>query len=175
MSLENAKTVRDAVQALNHRDIGAFVACLHPEVEWEETADAFPGLSGSYRGRDEVQRWAEQAVVEYWAELEMEIEEITETSGGGILLGMRISARGTASGVDTETHAWQFFGFVGGRISRRLGPFWERDGAFEAAPSPQAVTRIGFKTRPRSCDHRTGASMPLLKRKDWPRSNPVRL
>ena len=133
MSQENAKTVRDAVEALNDRDIGAFVACLHPEVEWQETADAFPGLSGRYHGRGEVERWAEQAVVEFWAQLEMEIEEITETSDGGILLGMRISARGTSSGVDTETHAWQFFGFVDGRISRRLGPFWERDEALKAA------------------------------------------
>ena len=133
MSQENMEIVRDAVEALNHRDIGAFVACLHREVEWQETADAFPGLSGSYLGRKEVRRWAEQAVVEYWAELEMEIDEITETGDRGILLGMRISARGTASGVDTETRAWQSFGFVDGRISRRLGPFWTRDGALEAA------------------------------------------
>ena len=67
MSQENAKTVRDAVEALNDRDIGAFVACLHPEVEWQETAGAFPGLSGGYHGRGEVERWAEQAVVDYWA------------------------------------------------------------------------------------------------------------
>ena len=87
MSQENVEVVRMAVEALNRRDSDAFVGCLHPDVEWEETSDAFPGLSGSYRGPEEVRRWAEQAVVEYWAELTLEVEELTQTSDSGILLG----------------------------------------------------------------------------------------
>ena len=133
MSQENVEVVRMAVEALNRRDSDAFVGCLHPDVEWEETSDAFPGLSGSYRGPEEVRRWAEQAVVEYWAELTLEVEELTQTSDSGILLGMRISARGAASGVSTETHAWQVFWVTDGRIARREGPFWARTEALEAA------------------------------------------
>ncbi|HEX6116949.1 MAG TPA: nuclear transport factor 2 family protein [Solirubrobacterales bacterium] len=133
MSQENVDIAREAVEAMNRRDTDAFVARLHPGVVWEETVDAFSGLKGNYRGPREVRRWAEQAVVELWSELKMEIEEITEMSDGGVLLGTRISARGTASGVDTETHAWQIFWFADERISRRQGPFWARDEALEAA------------------------------------------
>ena len=129
MSQENVEIAREAVEAMNRRDTDAFVARLHPGVEWEETADAFSGLKGNYRGPREVRRWAEQAVVEFWPDLKMEIEEITEMSDGGVLLGTRISARGTASGVDTETHAWQSSG------SRMSG-------------SPGVKVRFGLGTKP---------------------------
>ena len=132
MSRENAEIIRRAVAAMNRRDLDAFIACLHPDVEWEESTDAFPGLTGTYCGRARVRRWAEQAVLELWASLELEIEEITETGDGRVLLETLVTARGTASGVDTEIRAWQLFWFADERISRRRGPFWDRDVALEA-------------------------------------------
>ena len=125
--------MRAAVEALNRRDTDAFAACLHPRVEWEETADAFPGLTGSYRGPREVRQWAEQAVVAFFSGVQMDIDEITETRDGGFLLGTRISARGVASGAETETYAWQVIWLTEERISRRQGPFWAREEALEAA------------------------------------------
>jgi ketosteroid isomerase-like protein len=137
MAGRNVEPVRTAVEALNSRDIDTFVGCLHPDVEWEETADAFPGLSGTYRGPEEVRGWAEQAVVEFWAELEMQIEELTRVGGSAVLLGMRISALGTASGAATQTRAWQVIWLEEGQILRRRGPFWIRAEALKAAGLPR--------------------------------------
>jgi hypothetical protein len=46
MSKENVEAVLAAVDAVNKRDPDAFIACLHPEIEWEERGDPFPGLRG---------------------------------------------------------------------------------------------------------------------------------
>jgi ketosteroid isomerase-like protein len=137
MTQANQEVVREAVDATNRGDPDAFKACLHPEVEWEENDDAFPGLQGTYRGRAEVQKWAEQAAQELWKDLHMEVEELTETRDGRVLLGTLITAHGTTSGVKTEQRAWQLFSFTDGRIARRQGPFWTRDKALEAVGLPR--------------------------------------
>ena len=133
MPQANKDVVREAVDATNRRDLDAFKACLHRDVEWEESADAFPGLRGTYRGRGEVEKWSERASQELWKDLHLEVEELTETSDGRILLGTLITARGTASGVKTEQRAWQIFWCADGMIIRRHGPFWTREEALEAA------------------------------------------
>jgi ketosteroid isomerase-like protein len=129
--------VRAAVDALNRGELEAFAACLDAEVEWEETGEAFPGLAGTYRGPEEVRQWAEQAAVDLWNHLWMEVEELTETKDGRILLGILITARGGSSGIETEQRAWQLFSLRDGRIARRLGPFWTRDKAIEAVRSSE--------------------------------------
>jgi ketosteroid isomerase-like protein len=133
MSRESLDAVRQALDALNRGDVRTFAACLHPAVEWEESADAFPGLKGIYHGREEVQKWAEQAVAEFWNDLHMEVEELTEASGGRVLLGILITAQGAASGVRTERRAWQVFWVVDGEIAKRHGPYWSRGQALETA------------------------------------------
>jgi ketosteroid isomerase-like protein len=129
---DEVEVVRAAVDALNRRDSDTFLGYLHPEVEWQESAQAFPGLAGTYRGPGEVEKWARQAVAEYWADLVMEIDEIAQGEGG-IVLGVRIAARGAGSGVDTEAKAWQILELEDGLIRRRRGPFWERSEAFAAS------------------------------------------
>ena len=47
----NAARVRRLIEALRDQDLDAFVALLDPEVELE-------AQKGSFRGRDEVRRWA---------------------------------------------------------------------------------------------------------------------
>jgi ketosteroid isomerase-like protein len=51
MSEENVEVVRQGADAMNRRDPDAFLACLHPDVQWEESGDVLPGLRGVYRGR----------------------------------------------------------------------------------------------------------------------------
>ena len=132
-SRDSLDAVREALDALNRGDVPAFAECLHPAVEWEESADTFAGLKGAYHGREEVQRWAQQPVADFWSELSMEVEELTAASEGRVLLGILISARGAASGVDTERRAWQVFWVVDGQIAKRHDPYWSRDQALEAA------------------------------------------
>jgi ketosteroid isomerase-like protein len=133
MSQQNVEVVLQGVDAANRRDPDAFMACLHPDVEWEESGDPFPGLRGIYRGRAEARKWFEEAVVELWERLHNEVEEITEASDDRVFLGILIRARGRASGVETELRAWQVFWLTDGKIARRQGPFWARNEALEAA------------------------------------------
>jgi ketosteroid isomerase-like protein len=133
MSQQNVEVVLKGVDAVNSGDPDAFMACLHPDVEWEESGDPFPGLRGSYRGRMEARKWFEEAVVELWERLHTDVEEITQASDDRVFLGMLITARGRASGVETERRAWQVFWFVDGKIARRQGPFWARDEGLAAA------------------------------------------
>ena len=101
------------------------MACLCPEVEWEDT-EGFVGLRGVYRSRAEVRDWFEQAVVEPWESLHLEVEEITAATDGRVLLGTLMAGRGRASGVETEIRVWFVSWHDDGKIARRQ-VFWTRD------------------------------------------------
>ena len=132
MSEENVEIVLKVIDAVNRRDRDAFMACLHPDVEWrEESGDPFPGLRGVYRGRAEVRAWFDEAVLEPWESFDIEVEEITQASDSQVFIGIRGSARGKASGVETELRAWQVFTFVDGKAASRE-TFLNRDEALEA-------------------------------------------
>jgi ketosteroid isomerase-like protein len=131
MSEENSAVVRGMQDAANTRDPDAFIAHLHPAVEWEETGDVLPGLRGIYRGPAEVRRWFVEAFLEAWDESRVEIEELTERDER-VFVEMFLTARGRASGVETEIRVWNVFRFVDGKIARRQ-VFWSKDEALEAA------------------------------------------
>lgn len=132
MSQENVEVVRKAVDAMNRRDPDAFIALLRPDVEWEESGNVLPGLRGVYRGRAEVRRWFERAFLEVWESFHIEVEEITEASADRVLVGTFLTARGTASGVETELRSWTLTWHAEGRVARRQ-VFFDRDDALEAA------------------------------------------
>ena len=132
MSQENIEIVREAVVAMNRRDVDAFLACLHPDVDWVESGDVFPGLRGIHRGRAEVRRWAEEAVLEPWEHFHIEIEEITEASNGRVFLDTSINGRGRASGLESDLRFWQVFWFADAKVAKRQ-VFWNKAEALEAA------------------------------------------
>jgi len=132
MSEENVEVVLKVVDAVNRRDLGAFMACLHPDVVWrEESGDPLPGLRGIYHGRTEVQGWFEEAVLDLWESFDMEVEEITD-AGDRVFLGISATARGRTSGVETKLRTWQVFRFVDGKAASRE-VFLHRGDALEAA------------------------------------------
>ena len=65
MPQDNVKVALEVVDAANRRDADAFVACLSPDVEWEENGDV-PGARVIYRGRAEVRGWFEDVLMEPW-------------------------------------------------------------------------------------------------------------
>jgi ketosteroid isomerase-like protein len=132
MSQENVEVVREAMDAVNARDPDAFIACLHPEVEWVDSGDPLPGLRGVYRGRADVRKWFEEAFGETWESSHVEIEGITEASENRVFVETFSTARGRASGVETELRAWHLLWFADGKIARRQ-VFWNRGQALEAA------------------------------------------
>ena len=132
MSRENVEVVRQGVEAMNRRDRDAFLACLHPDVEWEESGDVLPGLRGVYRGRAEMSRWFEEALLDVWENFQIEIEEITDGTDDRVFLALRFAARGSGSGAEAELHVWPVLSFADGKIARRQG-FWSRAEALDAA------------------------------------------
>jgi hypothetical protein len=61
-----------------------------------------------------------------------DVEEITEGSGGRVLLGGLGTGRGKGSGVETEARTWYVLWVEDGEVARRK-LFWARDEALEAA------------------------------------------
>ena len=131
MSRENVEVVLTGMEAINRRDADGFLNCLHPEVEWEERGDVFPGLRGVHRRHAGARKWFEEAIVSPWESMNVVDVEITETSDGRVFAGFTATARGRASGVETDLNFWTVFWFSDGKIVRRL-VFWTRDEALEA-------------------------------------------
>lgn len=136
MSQENVEVVRAAGDAVNRGDPEAFVACLSGEVEWEEIGNVLPDLSGIQRGRAEVRKWFERAIVEPWESFHFEEKEITAGIHGRVFAEVVATARGEASGIETNLRIWQVFTFADGKIARRQ-VFWDRTEALEAAGLPE--------------------------------------
>jgi len=132
MSQKNVEVVLEGMEAINRRDADAFVACLHPHVDWVESGDVFPGLRGVHHGSEGARRWFEEAILDPWESMNVDVEEFTEASDGGVFAGFVAIARGRASGVETELRFWTVFRFAEGKITRRQ-VFWTRDEALEAA------------------------------------------
>jgi hypothetical protein len=91
-----------------------------------------PGLRGVHRGWAEVRKWFQEAVLELWESLHLEVEEITDAREGCVFLELVMTTRGRASSVETQLRFWQVFWLTDGKVARRQ-VFWTRDEAIEAA------------------------------------------
>jgi ketosteroid isomerase-like protein len=129
---ENVEVILRGVEAINRRDADAFVALFHPSVEWEESGDVFPGLRGVHRGWAGVRKWFEEAILEPWENMHVQVQEISEASDGRVFGGFHSTARGSASGAETRLRFWSVFWLAGGKITRRK-VFFTRQEAVEAA------------------------------------------
>ena len=79
-----------------------------------------------------MRKWFEEAILEPWESFHFEIEEITEASDDRVFAQAFATARGRASGVETELRLWQVFWVADGKVERRQ-VFWTREEALEAA------------------------------------------
>jgi ketosteroid isomerase-like protein len=133
VSSENLLVARAMMDAFNRRDADAFLALLRPDVEWDDTA-GFPGLQGVYRGPEGAREWWER-FLEAWESFHADVEKITEGSDGQVVMEVLGTARGRASGVETELRAWFVLWFRDHEIARRQ-LHWSREEALEAAGLP---------------------------------------
>ncbi len=131
MSRQNIDAARASVEAVNRRDTDAFVACLSPDVEWEEHGDV-PGARVIYHGRAEVRQWFEEVLDQPWEHFHIEVEEIEALDDARVFSGLRIAARGRGSGVDTELRFWTVSRFADGKVAGRQ-VFWTRAEALASA------------------------------------------
>jgi ketosteroid isomerase-like protein len=120
MSQENVEIVRRSLDAYNGGDLNAFLACLHPDVLWEENHPVFGfvGLDPVYEGHEGVRRWWD-ATREPWTAVEAEIHEMTPAGDDTLVIRVTLHGTGAGSGVVVKLPFFHVFDFSGGRIARR--------------------------------------------------------
>ncbi len=128
MSQENVEIVRKLIDAVNRRDMDAWLGFLSPEVVWESLP--LPGFKDVYCGRAEAREWIEQLLEVF--DFHLEIDEITALSDGSVLMVASVSGRGRGSGVPIERPSGEIVWLADGKITRRQ-VFWARAEALEAA------------------------------------------
>lgn len=130
MSQQNIELVQEMVDALNRRDPDAFLACLTPDVEFDDR-DGWPKSRGMYHGRAQVRNWWD-AFLAVWEKVHADVEEMAEGGDGRVFLGVHGTFSGGTDGAATEARAWYVLWVTRGKVSRwKL--FWARERALEAA------------------------------------------
>lgn len=127
---QNSVISRLQFEAINRRDIDAFVAFASPEVEWED-AMFWTEPPRIYRGRDELREWA-VAVLDPWEEFQVEIKEITEAPDDRVLVEGYAVAQFKDSEAVIRQRGWFVFRVSDGMITRRQ-VFLDHDEALKAA------------------------------------------
>ena len=130
MAQENVQIALQQIEAFNRRDADAVVAFASPTVEWEDSM-FWTEPARTYRGRAELREWVDR-VLEPWESIHVHVDEVTQTSAGAVVGFLCVTARGAASGAETELHGWTILWFENDLITaRRI--FRDRDQALQAA------------------------------------------
>jgi ketosteroid isomerase-like protein len=133
MSEQNVDVGRGLIDAVNRRDLDAFLELVRPDVEWDDS-EGWPGIRGIYRGPDGVRDWWER-FLEVWESVEVHVEEAAAAPDDRVLLQVSGAFRGGASGVQTEVRAWEVLWIVDGQVARRQLT-WSREEGLAAAGLP---------------------------------------
>ena len=102
MSQADVDAFRRGLDAGNRGDVDRLLQELDPAVEWHSALHALMGGEQTvFRGHDGVREMLAD-LNETFGEIQIEISEIRDLGDGLVAIG-RNRARGTASGVETET------------------------------------------------------------------------
>ncbi len=128
--------IRLMLDAVARGDRDEFVACLTPDVEWDDR-EGWPGVRRMYHGHDGVRKWWDAFTRVGGEVVDVKIESLSLASGSRVLLGVMGTFRGP-TGVQPEfkARAWYVFWLRGGKVSRAQ-LFWDRKEALEAAGLPR--------------------------------------
>jgi ketosteroid isomerase-like protein len=131
MSRENVEAFERAIEAYNRRDIDAFLEPIDPEVELPGALQALLESEAKvYRGYEGVRQWVRD-IDEALANIRLELPEIHDLGDRLVAIG-RLSARGQASGAETESPFGCVVEWKNGKATRVVS-FLDRKEALEAA------------------------------------------
>lgn len=120
--------VRESYEAFERRDLDALLDHFPPDIEVHDPPDIAD--AAVHRGREAVKRdWAH--VFEAFDDFRVDVEEEHE-AGEDLVVFVRYSGRGKASGIDVDAELAHIWTFRGG-TPIRLRQFLDRAAALEAA------------------------------------------
>jgi ketosteroid isomerase-like protein len=121
--------VRAYFDAWNRRDLQALEGVLHPDVEWERSADFPEGRT--LRGRESLVDFA-RSMFDVFAETPVEVAACAEPAPGRVVVEGTSRFLGGRSGAETSASWVRLYSVQAGAIIA-VRPFSERDDAMEAA------------------------------------------
>jgi ketosteroid isomerase-like protein len=127
MSEENVELARRAVDAVNRRDLQAFLRFMDEGVEVESR---IVGMEGPLRGHQGVDRWWHEWFNSF-PDYKLEIVEVQDF-GDVLLSALRAVGHGAGSGVPFEDNVWQASRWRAGKCVWWRN-FMRREEALEAA------------------------------------------
>ena len=127
MSHENVEIVRRQNDAFNRGDVATLLELTDPSIEWWDREDD-PGAD-VHRGHDGVTKAL--AELAYLAELHIQAREFID-AGDYVVVPVRLTGRGEASGVSFEEDEVHVFRLRDGRITE-LREYREMSEALKAA------------------------------------------
>ncbi len=109
MSQENVEIVRRAFEAFNSSDFEAAARAFHPDIEFVRAGGQAP-----VRGVAALREWMKPEAFE---DQRFELLDLT-VNGNKILVGLRFTSRGAASGLPLETAPFAVYTMDDGLITR---------------------------------------------------------
>jgi len=132
MLQENVDLIKRGMEAFNRGDWDAAVQLIAEDAVWTTYFATVAGEKSRY-GRAAIRRaWEEAAEVFGGDAYQVEPHDFRDLGGGTILVPVRLSGRGTASGVEVETEYAQLWTLRGG-LAARVDSYADVAEALEAA------------------------------------------
>jgi ketosteroid isomerase-like protein len=133
MSQQNVELARRGLEALNRDGVDAILDLCDPEVEWIAIPGFLPDAE-DFHGRAGVRAWFGK-IGETAGDVHWEAEEITD-AGECLLVALKLSAIGRASGIPGEFRIFQAWKMRRGKLVR-LESYLSREEALQATGLPE--------------------------------------
>jgi ketosteroid isomerase-like protein len=128
MSRENVEVVKQAVGAVNQRDIDGYLACCTEDIQLVTPAAE---VAGAYDGPQGIRRFFTD-IGDAAPDFKIVIEHLEAVGPDRVLAFMQVTGTGRVSGIPIENATGNVYDFAGGRI-QHIRILFDRDQALEAA------------------------------------------
>jgi ketosteroid isomerase-like protein len=128
MSQENVETVERAIAAINARDLDGYLACCTENVVLRTP---FAAIGGVYEGADGIGRFFTD-IEDAGPDFRIEVQSVQAVGDNSVIVVMRTSATGRASGIATGTESTNVYDFADDKI-KRIRIFLDNSEALKAA------------------------------------------
>ena len=128
MSLENVDTVKQAVAAVNERDIDRYLPLCTDDIE---LLTPLGPIGGTYKGAEDIRRFFGD-LEDTSPDFRLHLEHVEAIDEDRVLAFLRMSASGRTSGIAHGAPTANLYDLRDGKI-RRVRIFLDRDEALKAA------------------------------------------